>query len=79
MVTAPANTGITAINKNAVINQVQTNNGISIIFIDGARILKMVAIMLIAPIIDEIPNKCTANTANGKAVPTVIGCNTKGG
>ena len=26
MVTAPANTGITAINKNAVINHVQTNN-----------------------------------------------------
>ena len=28
IVTAPANTGITATNKNAVISQVQTNSGI---------------------------------------------------
>ena len=45
----------------------------------GARILKIVAIMLIAPIMDEIPSKCTEKTANGKALPTVIGCNTNGG
>ena len=79
MVTAPANTGITAINKKAVINHVHTNNGISIIFMAGARILKIVAIMLIAPIMDEIPNKCTEKIANGNALPTVIGCKTKGG
>ena len=79
MVTAPANTGITAINKNAVISQVQTNKGMSISFIAGARMLKIVAIILIAPMIEEIPNKCTENTANGRAFPTVIGCRTKGG
>ena len=60
IVTQPAKTGITAINKYAVINQVQTNNGIFINVIPGARILRMVAIILIDPIIDEAPIICTA-------------------
>ena len=32
--------------------------------------------MLIAPIIDEIPNKCTEKIANGNALPV---CKTRGG
>jgi len=76
MVTAPANTGMMAINRNAVINQVQTNNGIFISVIAGARMLKIVAMMLIAPMMEETPNMCTANTANGKALPV---CMTNGG
>ena len=59
MVTTPANTGMTAINKNAVINQVQTNKGIFINVIPGARIFKIVAMILIAPMMDEAPMMCT--------------------
>ena len=57
IVIAPAKTGIDAINKNAVINQVQTKIGIFISVIPGALILSIVAITLIAPKIDERPNK----------------------
>ncbi|KDN29423.1 hypothetical protein VFDL14_14165 [Vibrio fortis] len=55
IVTAPARTGITAINKNAVINHVQTNIGSLNQVIPGARILTMVTITLIAPMIELIP------------------------
>ena len=55
MVTTPANTGITAISKNAVINHVQANSGIFINVIPGARIFNIVAMMLIAPMIDDAP------------------------
>ncbi len=57
MVTAPAKTGIEAINKNAVIIQVHTNNGKRMNVMPGARILNTVAIILIAPIIEETPKK----------------------
>ena len=57
IVTAPAKTGIAPINKNEVINQVQTNSGISISLISGAFILRTVAIILIAPMIEEKPSK----------------------
>jgi len=55
MVTAPARTGITAINKYAVMSHDQTNNGIFIKVIPGALIFIIVTITLIAPIIDEAP------------------------
>ncbi len=55
MVTAPARTGITAINKYAVINHVHTNIGIFINVIPGARIFKIVAMILILPIMDDAP------------------------
>ena len=55
MVTQPASTGITAINRNAVISQVQTNSGIFINVMPGARRLRMVAITLIAPMIELMP------------------------
>jgi hypothetical protein len=60
MVTAPANTGITAISKNAVINQVHTNMGMRSKVMPGARMFKIVAMMLIAPMIDEMPIKWMA-------------------
>ncbi len=66
MVTAPAKTGIEAISKKAVIIQVQTNSGKRMKVIPGARMLKTVAIILIAPIIEEIPRKCTAKIRKGK-------------
>ena len=55
MVTAPARTGIAAISKKAVMTQVQTKSGIFISVIPGARILSMVAIMLIAPNMEDMP------------------------
>ncbi|MCY1173675.1 hypothetical protein D9M73_138420 [compost metagenome] len=55
MVTQPASTGITAISRNAVISQVQTNSGIFIRVMPGARRLRMVAMTLIAPMIELIP------------------------
>ena len=60
MVTTPASTGITAINKKAVINHVQANSGIFIMVMPGARIFNTVTTILIAPIIDEAPMTCTA-------------------
>ena len=60
MVTVPAKTGITRMIKNAVINQVQTKIGIFIIVMPGARMFKMVAMILIEPIMDERPNKWIA-------------------
>ena len=64
IVTAPASTGITAINKKAVINHVHTNKGNFIHVMPGARKFTMVTITLIAPIIELIPIICTANTNN---------------
>ena len=69
IVTAPANTGMEAINKNAVIIQVHTNKGNLMKVIPGARILKTVAIILIAPMIDEMPRKWTAKTKYGNPSP----------
>ena len=59
MVTQPANTGITAISRKAVISQVQTNKGIFIKVMPGARRLRMVATTLIAPMIELTPIRCT--------------------
>ena len=60
IVTQPASTGITAISRKAVISQVQTNSGIFIRVMPGARRLRMVAMMLIAPMIELMPIRCTA-------------------
>ena len=57
IVTPPANTGIAAIKRNAVIIHAHTNKGSLMKVIPGARILKTVAIILIAPMIEEIPRK----------------------
>src|ERR1700755_851816 len=53
IVTAPASTGITAISKYAVMSQVHTNIGIFMSVMPGARMLRMVVMMLIEPMIDE--------------------------
>src|SRR5512134_1125511 len=56
MVTAPASTGMTAISRNAVMSQVHANIGIFISVMPGARMLRMVAMMLIEPRIDDMPS-----------------------
>ena len=55
IVTAPASTGITAIRRKAVISHDHTNSGIFSSDMPGARMLRMVAMMLIAPMIELIP------------------------
>ncbi len=62
MVTAPANTGITAISRNAVISQAQQKIGILSRSMPGARMLSTVAMMLIAPMIELTPATWIANT-----------------
>ena len=56
MVTAPASTGIAANRRKAVISHVQTKSGIFINVMPGARMFKMVAMMLMDPRIDDIPS-----------------------
>ena len=67
---APANTGIDAISKKAVINQVHTKIGIFIRVIPGALILSIVAMTLIAPNIDDNPNQPTKYGVRG--IPTML-------
>ena len=67
--TAPASTGITAINRNAVISQVHTKSGIFIIVIPGARMFRMVVMMLIEPMIEEAPMMCSAKIARSMPGP----------
>ena len=55
IVTVPASTGMTMISRNAVISQLQTNKGIFINVMPGARRLNIVTMILIAPNTDEIP------------------------
>ena len=55
IVTAPANTGITATSKKAVINHVHTNMGIFMYVMPGARMFITVAMILIEPMIDDTP------------------------
>lgn len=57
MVIAPAKTGNESKSKIAVIMTLHTNNGIRSNDEEGARILIIVVIKLIAPKIEEIPAK----------------------
>lgn len=55
---APARTGNDNKSNQAVIQTAQTNKGVRLAVIPGARIFVMVTIKLIAPKMDEIPAKC---------------------
>jgi hypothetical protein len=57
-VIAPASTGKDSKSKKAVIKTAQTNKGVRLAVIPGARIFVIVTIKLIAPKIDETPAKC---------------------
>ena len=76
MVTAPASTGITAMSKYAVISHDQQNSGIFSKFMPGARMFMMVTTILMAPMIDEAPMRCTAKISIGMESPD---CSTSGG
>jgi hypothetical protein len=68
-VIAPANTGNDNNNSIAVINIAQTNKGNLCIVIPGALIFKIVVIKLIAPKIDDIPDKCRLKIAKSTLAP----------
>jgi hypothetical protein len=55
MVIAPAKTGNESRSNQAVIHTAQTNNGVLLAVIPGARMFVIVTIKLIAPKIDETP------------------------
>jgi hypothetical protein len=57
-VIAPAKTGSDNNNKKAVIKTAQTNKGVRLAVIPGARMLLIVTIKLIAPKIELTPAKC---------------------
>ena len=59
-----------------MISQVQTNSGIFSSVMPGARMLRMVTTILMAPVIDEMPIKWTAKIRKGNASPV---CSTSGG
>jgi hypothetical protein len=66
---APASTGNDSNNKRAVINTDHTNKGIRSNVIDGARMLIIVVIKLIAPRIEEIPARWREKIAKSTAPP----------
>jgi len=63
IVIAPAKTGNDTNNKTAVIKTDQTNKSTLCIKIPGALIFKIVTIKLIAPKIDDAPDKCKLKIA----------------
>src|SRR5690625_3557666 len=76
MVTAPASTGSTPMSKKAVISQPQTNMGMRSSDMPGARMLRMVARILMAPIMDDSPIRGTEKMAKATLVPF---CRDRGG
>ena len=66
---SPANTGKDNNNSIAVTNMAHTNNGNLCIVIPGALIFSIVVIKLIAPKIEEIPDKCRLKIAKSTEAP----------
>ena len=69
IVIAPANTGRDRRRRKAVIRTDHTKRGSLCINIPGPRILKMVTIKLIAPRIEEAPDRCRLKIARSTAGP----------
>jgi hypothetical protein len=69
IVIAPANTGNDNNSNIAVTKIAHTNKGNLCIVIPGALIFKTVVIKLIAPRIDEIPDKCRLKIAKSTDAP----------
>ncbi len=55
--------------RNAVTRMAQQNSGILCIVIPGARMLRMVAMKLMAPSSDEMPARCSENSEKSVARP----------
>jgi len=69
IVIAAAKTGKDNSNKNAVTKTDQANKGILYIAIPRARIFNTVTIKLMAPIMEEAPDKCKLKIAKSTAGP----------
>jgi hypothetical protein len=68
-VIAPASTGKDSKSKKAVIKTAQTNKGVRLAVIPGARILLIVTIKLIAPRIEDTPAICSEKIAQSTDPP----------
>src|SRR3546814_8906665 len=69
MVIAPASTGSASSSRKAVTSTDQTNSGILCSVMPGARMLRMVVMKLIAPRIDDAPDKWSDRIAMSTAAP----------
>lgn len=69
IVIAPAKTGRDKRSKKAVIKTDQTNRGVLLAVIPGARIFVIVTIKFIAPKIEETPARCKENIAQSTEAP----------
>jgi len=69
MVIAPASTGSDSRRSTAVIKTDHTNKGMRCIPIPGERMLMMVVMKLIAPKMDDAPDKCKAKIAKSTEGP----------
>ncbi len=69
LVIAPAKTGSDRRSRKAVISTAHTNSGSLCLNLPGARIFSTVAIKLIAPIIDEAPERCRLKIARSTDGP----------
>ena len=69
IVSPPANTGMAISNRNAVTRIDQQNNGMRWMVIPGARMLKMVVIILMAPRTDDAPARCRLRIPKSTAGP----------
>ena len=79
LVMAPANTGSDNNKSTAVINTAQQNNGNRCLVLPGARLLKIVVMKLIAPRIDEAPDRCKLKIAKSTEGPEWNSIDDKGG
>jgi len=69
LVIAPAKTGSDSRSRKAVISTAHTNRGSLCLNIPGARLLKIVAIKLIAPLIEDAPDRCRLKIARSTEGP----------
>ena len=69
LVIAPASTGSDSSSRKAVIRTAQTKRGSLCLNRPGARMLKIVTIKLIAPIIDDAPDRCRLKIARSTDGP----------
>ncbi len=67
---APASTGSESRIIHAVAKIAQGNSGTFISRMPGARMFRKVVIMLIAPRIDEAPDRCSAKMPKSVAMPS---------
>ncbi len=72
MVMAPASTGSASRIRKAVTKIDQANSGTLNSVMPGARMFRKVVIMLIAPRIDEAPERCTAKIAKSVDMPASL-------